>query len=82
MRKIRDELDVIEKKIDERAGRGSMAETQYTLGKYLRNVNQRLDAWKDKLTAIEDRYWKQFGAMEAMINKANSQSASLMSQYY
>ncbi|MEK4128745.1 flagellar filament capping protein FliD [Solibacillus sp. FSL W8-0474] len=82
MRKIRDELEVIEKKIDERAGRGTMNETQYTLGKYLRNVNQSLDAWKNKLTAIESRYWKQFGAMEAMINKANSQSASLMSQYY
>lgn len=82
MRKIRSEMDAIEKKIDERAGRGSMTETQYTLGKYLRNVNQRLDAWKDKLVSIEDRYWKQFGAMEAMINKANSQSASLMSQYY
>lgn len=82
MRKIREELDVIEKKIDERAGRGSMIETQYTLGKYLRNVNQSLDSWKDKLIKIEDRYWKQFGAMEAMINKANSQSASLMSQYY
>lgn len=81
MRKIRDEMDVIEKKIDERAGRGSMTETQYTLGKYLRNVNQSLDAWKDKLLSIEDRYWKQFGAMEAMINKANSQSASLMSQF-
>lgn len=82
MRKIREEMDAIEKKIDERAGRGSMTETQYTLGKYLRNVNQSLDAWKDKLIKIEDRYWKQFGAMEAMINKANSQSASLMSQYY
>lgn len=82
MRKIRDEMDAIEKKIDERAGRGTMTETQYTLGKYLRNVNQSLDAWKDKLTAIESRYWKQFGAMESMINKANSQSASLMSQYY
>ncbi|MER2027837.1 MAG: flagellar filament capping protein FliD [Solibacillus sp.] len=82
MRKIRDEMDAIEKKIDERAGRGTMTETQYTLGKYLRNVNQSLDAWKDKLISIEDRYWKQFGAMESMINKANSQSASLMSQYY
>ncbi|OUZ40994.1 hypothetical protein CBM15_02485 [Solibacillus kalamii] len=82
MRKIRDEMDAMEKKIDERAGRGSMADTQYTLGKYLRNVNQSLDAWQDKLTAIESRYWKQFGAMESMINKANSQSASLMSQYY
>ncbi len=82
MRKIRDEMDAIEQKIDGRAGRGSMTETQYTLGKHLRNVNKSLDAWQDKLKAIESRYWKQFGAMESMINKANSQSASLMSQYY
>ncbi|WP_339175271.1 flagellar hook-associated protein 2 [Solibacillus sp. FSL R5-0691] len=82
MRKIRDELDVIEKKIDERAGRGSMAETQYTLGKYLKNVNSRLDDWKTKLVSIEDRYWKQFTAMETMINKANSQSASLSNMFY
>lgn len=82
MRKIRDEMDVIEKKIDERAGRGSMTETQYTLGKYLKNVNNRLDAWKDKLVTIEDRYWRQFTAMETMINKANSQSASLSNMFY
>ena len=82
MRKIRDEMDAIEKKIDERAGRGSMTETQYTLGKYLKNVNDRLDTWKDKLVTIEDRYWRQFTAMETMINKANSQSASLSNMFY
>lgn len=82
MRKIRLEMDVIEKKIDERAGRGSMNETQFTLGKYLRDLNKRIEDWQVKLVSIEDRYWKQFGVMETMINRANNQSAMLMNQFY
>lgn len=81
LRKIRTEMDVMEKKIDERAGRGSMNETQFTLGKNLRDVNKRIETWQDKLTAKEQRYWTQFGAMESMINKANNQSSMLMNQF-
>ena len=82
LRKIRTEMDVMEKKIDERAGRGSMSETQYTLGKNLRDVNKRIETWEDKLTAKETRYWTQFSAMESMINKANNQSSMLTNQFF
>lgn len=58
-----------------------MNETQYTLGKNLRDVNKRIETWQDKLTAKEQRYWTQFGAMESMINKANNQSSMLMNQF-
>ena len=81
LRKIRTEMDVMEKKIDERAGRGSMNETQFTLGKNLRDINKRIEAWEDKLTAKETRYWTQFSAMETMINKANNQSSMLTNQF-
>ncbi|SOC34974.1 flagellar filament capping protein FliD [Ureibacillus acetophenoni] len=82
LRKLRGEIDVIESKIVERAGRASMNETQFTLGSYLRDVNKRIDTWQDKLVEIEDRYWRQFGAMEQMINKANQQSTMLMGSFY
>lgn len=82
MRKVREEIDIIEKNIDNQAGRGTMTEAQYALGKNLQDVNRRLTEWQTKLQSIEGRYWQQFGAMEAMINKANSQSAMLMSQFY
>ncbi|MFP3427583.1 flagellar filament capping protein FliD, partial [Pseudoalteromonas sp. SIMBA_162] len=68
-------------KIEERAGRSTMTETQYTLGKYLKDVNNRIETWQDKLVDIETRYWKQFSAMEMMINKANQQSTSLSSYF-
>lgn len=82
LQKLRGSFDEIQQKIETRAGRSTMTQTQYTLGKYLKNVEDQMDNWQDKLRSIENRYWAQFGAMESMINKANSQSAMLMGQYY
>ena len=81
VQKIRGEMTKIKLKIEERAGRSTMTETQYTLGKYLKDVNNRIETWQDKLVDIETRYWKQFSAMEMMINKANQQSTSLSSYF-
>ncbi|WP_404427570.1 flagellar filament capping protein FliD [Ureibacillus chungkukjangi] len=81
LEKLRGEMTKIKVKIEGRAGRSTMTETQYTLGKYLKNVNNNIETWQDKLVSIEDRYWRQFTAMETMINKANNQSAMLMGQF-
>jgi len=82
LRKLRAEIDTIELKIEKRAGRASMNETQFTLGNYLRDINKRIDSWQDKLVSKENQYWRQFTEMEKMISKANSQSAMLMGQFY
>lgn len=63
------------KDIEKTAGKASSAEDSYTLGKNLKDVNTKIDDWKDRLKSIEERYWKQFAAMEAAIQKANSQSS-------
>ncbi|MDI7742928.1 flagellar filament capping protein FliD [Lysinibacillus fusiformis] len=81
MQKLRASIDTIELKIEGRAGRATMVENQYTLGKYLKDVDSKIDTWQDKLVSIEDRYWRQFTAMETMINKANSQSTTLSSYF-
>lgn len=81
LQKLRGEMTKIKLNIEQRAGRSTMNESQYTLGKYLRNVNSSIDTWEDKLVSIEDRYWRQFTAMETMINKANSQSTTLSSYF-
>lgn len=80
LQKLRDAMDDIKINIENRAGRSTMTETQFTLGKYLRDVNNRIETWEDKLISIEDRYWKQFSAMEAAISKANSQFALFAQQ--
>ncbi|HWL26659.1 MAG TPA: flagellar filament capping protein FliD [Ureibacillus sp.] len=68
-------------KIKERAGNSYSTNTQFTLGKELNLLNTKIDSFEDRLLKIEDRYYKQFTAMEQAISKANSQSASLM-QYF
>ncbi|PYF07629.1 flagellar hook-associated protein 2 [Ureibacillus chungkukjangi] len=81
LQKLRGEMTKVKVNIEAKAGRASMNESQYTLGKFLRDVNSSIDTWETKLTSIESRYWKQFTAMETMINKANSQSTSLSSYF-
>lgn len=63
------------KSIEQTAGRASSAEDSYALGKNLKDINSKIDDWKDRLKGIEERYWKQFAAMESAIQKANSQSS-------
>lgn len=63
------------KDIEKTAGKASSAEDSYTIGKNLKDVNTKIDDWKDRLKTIEERYWKQFAAMESAIQKANAQSS-------
>ena len=62
--------------IKESAGSAtSSSDTTYSLGKTISSLNTKIDDWKDRLKDIEERYWKQFSAMETAIQKANSQSS-------
>lgn len=65
--------------IEKKAGKADSVNNTFNLGLRLNDTEDRISAWKTKLANLEERYWKQFGAMEAAINKANQQSASLFS---
>lgn len=64
-------IDTIEKK----AGKESAVDNQYSIGKQLVSLDSKIEDWKGRLKRIEERYWKQFSAMENAIQKANSQSS-------
>lgn len=66
------------KTIEKTAGRASMDNNAFSLGKNIVDVDKKIADWKDRLKSIEERYWKQFSAMENAIQKANSQSAMFM----
>jgi len=76
--RLRSAMDEFGKKIESKAGRATMTDSQYSIGKNLIDMDKRIDTWKLKLENIESRYWKQFTAMEQAINKANSQSGMFM----
>ncbi|MGN7762043.1 flagellar filament capping protein FliD [Paenibacillus sp. 22594] len=49
------------------------------MGRSLKRYNSRIDVLQKNLTITENRYYKQFSAMEAAMNKLQSQSSGLIS---
>ncbi len=68
-------------KLKERAGNSFSTNNQFMLGKQLNLVDSQIDRFEDKLVRLEDRYWRQFTAMEKAIQQSNQQSAYLMQQF-
>ena len=64
--------------INKRAGKTGSAEASFTLGRNLKEMNEQMDKFQTRLKLVENRYWKQFSAMENAIQRANAQSANLM----
>lgn len=50
------------------------------LEKDISDIDKRIDDMYDYLDSVEDRYWRQFTAMEKAISQMNQQSMWLMSQ--
>lgn len=69
----------IKENIEQRAGNEYRQNHQFTLGRELDDVNKRISNFERRLQQLEDRYWRQFSAMESSLAKLNSQSESLMS---
>ncbi len=81
MTRLYDTIDNIMEKINERAGKSTWTNNQFTIGKNLLDLERRIDAFEDRLKQIEDRYWRQFTAMEEAIQRANQQSMYLMNAF-
>lgn len=68
-------------KLREKAG-GSLSTNQtFTIGRQLDSIDDSIDRFEDRLVQIEDRYWRQFTAMEKAIQQANSQMNYLWQQF-
>ncbi len=57
------------------------SDTSSSLAKQIRRYNSDLDKMNERLQDIEDRYYKQFDAMETALSKLNQQSSWLMQQF-
>jgi flagellar hook-associated protein 2 len=80
-RRLRDTLDATMNSIEEKAGKTSSTNNTFSLGKMLNNIDNQIDRFQDRLIQVEDRYWRQFTAMEKAIQQANQQSTYLMQQF-
>lgn len=80
-RRLRDTIKTTMVNIEKRAGKASSINSSFTLGRNLDSLDNQIYRFEDRLIQVEDRYWRQFTAMEKAIQKANSQSAYLMQQF-
>lgn len=68
-------------RITDLAGDDASAVDWSFMGKRVRSLNEQIDREDDRLKMMEDRYWRQFTALEKAISQMNSQSAWLASQF-
>lgn len=74
---IKDTMDQIERK----AGKSTHTLDNYTLGKQMKNLNERITTFETRMERVEERYWNQFTQMEKAIQRMNDQSSQLLSQF-
>lgn len=72
--RIYKELKTSVDRLGERAGTPGTFVDNSTLSKRIREMNTEIANWQERLFRTEDRYWKQFTAMEKALNQMNQQS--------
>ncbi|WP_339257642.1 flagellar filament capping protein FliD [Paenibacillus sp. FSL R5-0713] len=84
--KIYKEMDTAMTKVAERAGTtkfsgdvNSLYKEESVMGKALKGYNTQITALEKRLADLENRYYKQFTAMETAMSKYQSQASSLSS---
>ncbi|MCM3443060.1 flagellar filament capping protein FliD [Metabacillus halosaccharovorans] len=81
MHRLYDTVNSVMDQLKEKAGNSFSTNSTFALGKSLLDIDNRIDRFEDRLIQIEDRYWRQFTAMEKAIQQSNQQSAFLMNQF-
>jgi flagellar hook-associated protein 2 len=82
-RRLSDSLEWAVGTIIDKAGAASEYSSydNSNMGKQLKNYDDQIDIWTDRLAKVEDRYWSQFTAMERAISSLNTQSQWLSQQF-
>lgn len=79
--RLEDALDSTIGQIEQRAGKGTDTLENYTLGKRMKDLNERIASFEERMVQVENRYWSQFTEMEKAIQRMNQQSAQLQNQF-
>src|SRR5690625_69535 len=79
--RLEDAVDRTTDRINHQAGRSTSQPHQYALGRRIEGMDERIADFQRRLQQTEDRYWRQFSAMESAIQRMNEQSNYLFSQF-
>ncbi|MCM3493474.1 flagellar filament capping protein FliD [Paenibacillus sp. FSL K6-1566] len=80
--RLYNDLDTQIKKIIKKIGSGMISDVMDNsqFGEQLRIMNDKMDTYERRMLLVENRYYKQFSAMEKAIQKLNSQGSWLSQQ--
>ena len=78
---FRKTIDETNKVISTKAGSTGSVSDSFTLGRTMKGFEKQIERFEERLKVTENRYWKQFTAMERAIQRANAQSESLMNAF-
>ncbi|PUB14688.1 flagellar filament capping protein FliD [Paenisporosarcina sp. OV554] len=73
--KVYQKLNEVVKNLSTQAGSPSNSVDNSTLSKKIKQMNDEISRWQERLVGVEDRYWRQFTAMEKALSQMNSQSS-------
>lgn len=81
-RRLTAAIDDARKDITSKAGSdGSVVNNTFTIGRLMDGYESQIKNFESRLEAKENRYWKQFSAMEKAIQQANSQSTYIAGMF-
>ncbi|RLQ96784.1 flagellar hook-associated protein 2 [Falsibacillus albus] len=80
-RRLRDTIQKTMDGIEQKAGKTSSVNNTFTIGRDLNSLTDQIDSFNDRMKDVEDRYYRQFTAMEQAIQKSNQQATYLMNQF-
>jgi flagellar hook-associated protein 2 len=78
--RIYDQLNASLSRLVEKAGANAGGYDNSFIGKSIEEIDGKIADWEDRLVRVQDRYWRQFTAMEKAIQQANAQSGWLTQQ--
>jgi len=79
--RLYDELTKSMKLITDKAGSSTSYYDNSSIGREIGRINTTIDRMEDRLRDVEDRYYRQFEAMEQAIQRMNQQSMWLAQQF-
>ncbi|MGE6487483.1 flagellar filament capping protein FliD [Paenisporosarcina sp. NPDC076898] len=72
--RVYQKLNEVVKNLSNQAGSPATSVDNSIISKKIKQMSEEISNWQDRLKMTENRYWRQFTAMEKAISQANSQS--------
>lgn len=76
--RLRDTMKNANDTISRRAGSAGAANESFTLGRNIKEMDNQIERFEERMQKMEERYWREFTAMEQAMSRAQAQAEQMM----